>query len=485
MTKTLLCVLALLWVWCPDSHAYVHSTKSNGVPLKQPDSHATLNPQVGCSAGSCFTAAARAAAQQWNRTGARFTFRFHAASNAVIACQASQIDGVVTITWSQTVCGEAWGEETLALTHRWSRSDGTIADADIHFNANRRWDVYTGRLRPGLYDFQRLALHELGHVLGLAHPDDHGQTVRAIMNSRVANLETLQPDDIEGIIAIYGREQTTPTGVLENPGSNTVKSGISFVSGWVCEATHVEVEIKGARITAFYGQDRSDTRAVCGDANNGFIAQVNWNSFGAGTHQVRLLADGRELVSRTIEVVTYGAEFLRGQREQWTLEDWPMLGTDTVIGWTESLQNIEIVDIRRFRTDSGTELRKLLGTWRFSIIRNGQTETSDWAFSGETTYQGHVSSYPVVDGEISQAEQNMYMWTALARDALPDYETAYTYVAFWRNSSACHRTLFRLTSPTTIQGVSYSGQRDSNGVCRPWSGSPSTISAVRIRATGN
>ena len=69
MTKTLLCVLALLWVWCLDGHAYVRSAKSNGVPIKWADGQATLNPQIGCSLGLCYTDAVRAAAQEWKPCG--------------------------------------------------------------------------------------------------------------------------------------------------------------------------------------------------------------------------------------------------------------------------------------------------------------------------------------------------------------------------------------------------------------------------------
>src|SRR5690606_20196633 len=49
------------------------------------------------------------------------------------------------------------------------------------------------------YDFRRIALHELGHVLGL----DHDDTQTAIMNSRIGNLFSLQQDDINGTDALY------------------------------------------------------------------------------------------------------------------------------------------------------------------------------------------------------------------------------------------------------------------------------------------
>src|SRR5438876_12042447 len=54
-------------------------------------------------------------------------------------------------------------------------------------------------------------VHELGHVLGLAHPDDHGQHVAAIMNSITSDRETLSSDDIAGGQSLYGAPAPTPT----------------------------------------------------------------------------------------------------------------------------------------------------------------------------------------------------------------------------------------------------------------------------------
>ena len=142
-------------------------------------------------------------------------------------------------------------------------------------------------------------VHELGNVWGLGHPDEEGQVVDAVMNSTFGPdlLEaTLQPDDIAGMRGVYGaRPDTTQPmrGFLENPSPGTHASGISVISGWVCEAGPIVLDVAGVTTTAQvvmqsskkypdgadvifiqepipYGSNRQDTKPVCGDADNGF-----------------------------------------------------------------------------------------------------------------------------------------------------------------------------------------------------------------------
>ena len=105
----------------------------------------------------------------------------------------------------------------------------------------------------GLPHLRRLLVHELGHFIGLGHPNDSGQDVRAIMNGDLGcNLpgesftycDTVQPDDIAGIQALYG-ERGPVVGFLENPAPQSFQSGIGVISGWVCEADEIIVEING------------------------------------------------------------------------------------------------------------------------------------------------------------------------------------------------------------------------------------------------
>ncbi len=100
-----------------------------------------------------------------------------------------------------------------------------MTEADIIFNSNQNFDSYRGPLKFGsngyaIGDIRRVLIHELGHALGLAHPDGAGQTVVAIMNSVISNQETLSNDDIAGSQSLYGAPAAptpTPTPTPANP----------------------------------------------------------------------------------------------------------------------------------------------------------------------------------------------------------------------------------------------------------------------------
>src|SRR5207244_5346514 len=60
-------------------------------------------------------------------------------------------------------------------------------------------------------DIRRVLIHELGHALGLDHPDQHGQHVDAIMNSVTSDREMLSKDDISAAQTMYAAPGPTPT----------------------------------------------------------------------------------------------------------------------------------------------------------------------------------------------------------------------------------------------------------------------------------
>ena len=124
-------------------------------------------------------------------------------------------DHVNSVVFSTTVYGQSFGRNTLAVTY-YSSVGSSMVESDTLFNLAQSFDSYRGPLQYGsngyaIADIRRVFLHELGHGLGLGHPDTAGQTVDAVMNSIVSNRETLTADDIAGGQSLYGAPLVSPS----------------------------------------------------------------------------------------------------------------------------------------------------------------------------------------------------------------------------------------------------------------------------------
>ncbi|HVU36634.1 MAG TPA: immunoglobulin domain-containing protein [Opitutaceae bacterium] len=179
---------------------------------------------------SSWDASAENALAVWNNYIGAVRFTAVPGSNAPIA----EGNGVNNVFFSNDVYGTAWGTGVLAVTLTYTSGGSRTSECDVLFNRTLAWDSYRGPLHydssgAGIYDFQRVAIHEFGHVLGLDHPDQAGQSVVAIMNSRISNLDTVAADDITGAQSLYGANATTalpPAPVITTqPVSQTVAAG--------------------------------------------------------------------------------------------------------------------------------------------------------------------------------------------------------------------------------------------------------------------
>lgn len=114
------------------------------------------------------------------------------------------------------------GVSTLAETANWGTVAGRYLVSEIVFDV----DAYDG---ANLY---ATAVHEIGHALGL----DHSSAPGAVMNATLSSANrsgSLTPDDIEGVVSLYGpRSNWTPPPPDDFAGS-TVTLGVVPVGGSV------------------------------------------------------------------------------------------------------------------------------------------------------------------------------------------------------------------------------------------------------------
>ncbi len=144
----------------------------------------------------------------WNEHMANFQVNWNFAP---ITTPAGDLDGVTSVQFNSQVYQQHFGSSTLAVALVNNDSNNRIIESDIIFNSAVRWQSATGNSGdPTRTDLHRVALHEVGHLLGLDHPDQDGQNVEAVMNAFVDGTFTLMLDDVAGAKALYGARAGAP-----------------------------------------------------------------------------------------------------------------------------------------------------------------------------------------------------------------------------------------------------------------------------------
>jgi hypothetical protein len=209
MRPSLAVLSSLLFVKLACGYTYI-TNDTTKLPIKWDPGQISLRIMLGSGTtlidGSNYSSSAQTAAQTWNTQLGDEQFVVQIAA----AASATDHNHVNELAFASKAFSQDFGSGVLAITTVWY-SGNQRSEADTLFNTAYTWDSYRGATRSGIVDIQRVAIHELGHALGLDHPDEAGQTVAAVMNSHISSLDTLAADDITGAQNLYG-----PPGVPAN-----------------------------------------------------------------------------------------------------------------------------------------------------------------------------------------------------------------------------------------------------------------------------
>ena len=217
--------------------------------------------------GTNFSTSFQAATDAWNAQLGTVQF----AATIEPKSSTTDTDGNLNeVIFSDTVEGQAFGSGVLAITlSEYYPSIHEMASADIIVNTAYTWDSYRGAIQSStLLDLRRVALHELGHVLGLDHPDEHGQNVTAIMNSHISSVDALTGDDVQGAQSIYRAHDDI-----------SAPSNDNFSSAVIIALVNNSAQINGSN---FYATKQTGEPAHAGSAG-GHSVWWKWTAPGNGS----------------------------------------------------------------------------------------------------------------------------------------------------------------------------------------------------------
>jgi peptidoglycan hydrolase-like protein with peptidoglycan-binding domain len=130
---------------------------------------------------------------------ARAFSKWSAATNLRFAETSSESDADITIGFytGSHGDGEPFDGPLGTLAHAFSPTDGRF-----HLDASEAW-VATGDVSSSSVDLESVAVHEIGHLLGLGHSSVPEAIMYPTIRTGTRKVE-LESDDVQGIQSLYG-----------------------------------------------------------------------------------------------------------------------------------------------------------------------------------------------------------------------------------------------------------------------------------------
>lgn len=250
----------------------------------------------------------------------------------------------------------------------------------ISFDLNRRYQTLDGTIHPagtssgsGL-NLYTLALHEIGHSIGLGHEDDFDTVMNSISDGVLTDLTS---DDIAGARAIYGAAGSTPP-TVDDYAATTATTGAVTVGGAVTGRVDTTSDEDWFRITLTSGVSyRIDLRGS--DTSGGTLRDP----------YVRLLNSGGSVLSTDDDAGT---------------------GTDSQILFTATSSGTYYIAASGFDGEQGT----------YTLSVTSTVVTDDYAATTATT--GAITVGATVTGNIATAADVDWLRVALTAGTLYQFD---------------------------------------------------------------
>lgn len=275
------------------------------------------------------------------RDGVRRAFATWSASCQLAFREVGTADAPdIRIAWTQAQCGDANMTGGVLAHSDYPPGCGFYGNAiprPLHFDDQE--NTWSDGAVAGQYDVETIALHEIGHLLGLAHSSVSGAVMFPTVSAN-ATVRVLSADDVEGIRRLYpirGPVFARHSGLCMDINGISTANGADLIQwelwGGQNQVFRVEwVEGGHYRLVATHSGRVLDVRAVS-TANGAQIQQWDWLNGGnqkfrldpVGHGYFRLVAQHSGRVADVAGASTaYGARVTQwdwwgGNNQQWRL----------------------------------------------------------------------------------------------------------------------------------------------------------------------
>lgn len=207
------------------------------------------------------------------------------------------------------------GGSTLAET--WcSSSGGNIRGWDMRFyDGDHTWSISPS---SGQFDLEGVAVHELGHALGLGHSTDGSATMFPSTSSGQASMQlrSIENDDKAGVQFLYGASLNPPDLMTIQPTQGYVRGGqtVTLTGTNFTNNSNVFFGPTSAAVLSRTGDTEITVRAPKGQAigledvrvqhSGGSDTLTNAFDYQTNPNEVSIVGSPR--INRKVDVVVYG-----------------------------------------------------------------------------------------------------------------------------------------------------------------------------------